>query len=52
MIIGWSNAWRNEDGTATIVMSLDGEASKGMGNLAEAFDLYSLGFAGKARRPE
>lgn len=52
MVIGWSNAFRDKDtGETTIVMTLDGEASKGMGDLVEVFKLYAIGFAGVARRP-
>ena len=50
-IIGWSNAWQNADGTATIVMSLNEEDAQKLGDLSEAFKLWAIGFAGVARRP-
>jgi hypothetical protein len=51
-IIGWSNAWRNKDGTTTIVMSLDEEASEKLKDLADLFKFYAIGFAGVARKEE
>lgn len=52
-IIGWANAWRNkEDGTSTIVIGLDEEPTRMLGDLAEVFQLYSLGFAGRKYQPE
>lgn len=51
-IIGWANAFQNkDDGTTTIVLSLDAEASQKLKNLTELFELYALGFTGIARKP-
>lgn len=52
-IIGWANAYQSlGDGTTTIVMSLDAEASEKLKSLCELFRLYSLAFTGIARKPE
>jgi hypothetical protein len=51
-IIGWSNAWRNEDGTSTIVMSLTEEDSEKLGNLVETHRLWVIGFAGVPRKEQ
>lgn len=52
-VIGWSNAWRNlDDGSTTVVMTLDPEASKMLKDLTEVFKLYSMGFAGIKSRPQ
>lgn len=50
-MIGRANAFRSlEDGSTTIVIDLEGEASEKLGDLTEVFKLYAIGFAGMAHR--
>jgi hypothetical protein len=51
-ILGWANAFQKSDGTTTIILSLDAEASKRLGDMTELFKWYALGFAGIARGAE
>jgi hypothetical protein len=51
-IIGWAHGWRNkEDGTSTLVINLDEEASEKLGDLTEIFKLYAIGFVGREHLP-
>jgi hypothetical protein len=51
-VIGNAFGFRNkDDGTTTIILTLDPEASKMLGDLTEVFDLKALGFAGLKRKP-
>lgn len=51
--IGWANAFRSlEDGSTTIVINLEGEASGKLGDLTEVFKLYAVGFAGMPYQKE
>lgn len=50
-IIGWATAHQHKDtGDATIFISLQGDAAKELGDLAEFMEIYSLGFAGVPRK--
>jgi len=52
-IIGNAFAYRTkDDGTTTIIITLDPEASEQLKKLDEVFELKALGFAGMKRKPE
>lgn len=49
--IGRATAIRKEDGSSTIEIKLDAEATKRLTDLQSVFELWSIGFAGIKRRP-
>jgi hypothetical protein len=52
-IIGNAFGFRNkDDGTSTIILTLDPEGTKMLGDLTKVFELKALGFAGIKRRPQ
>lgn len=48
--IGSATATRNEDGSSTIEIKLDADATRRLTDLQSVFELWSIGFAGIKRR--
>lgn len=50
--IGYATVYEMHDGRKRISILLSAEASEGLGNMMDIFDLRGIGFAGIKKRPE